>query len=524
MYLTYSYNFYKSKEDSILGLKHKDKWYIASVQTIPEAHTLIMSLYDNGYSLNITDFNQSPVYILDLDELTQEQYTLIHSKAFQDQVKNYFNLDFIEVRHSSSKSNLKAKMFLFKNWNRCFQLDNNNVPVNIDYTYSQARKEFQELTGIVPDYKMDSYSQITFGAKILDLPLPTHNITHTHCSQPKKLDCTNYSRTKNQDIKVPINLLDYTTLYGKKILIMPRLEWNYKFYNKMSDSMKKIQIKKGHRYNSSFRLINTVVFNCYLSNALYNTHYTLKDCDEKVKQVIFNSFEEPCSFWKESGSDIIKTTYKVFNDFKEKLEHSDIVTLYKDTCSKLKVRPSFTYKPKEISYMSFFKMLVPHLNTISDRYDRMKFLYETVNHDRLMFKKMKMCYNKLKNELIPCIDNTAKFRVSKYEYIVEEFNLTQVPVQINTRTEQLFCIKKHIPYKKVKEFFNRVLDTLTDTVEQSFNKLSELSEGCFRSITNTLLSPSLLLLSRWLHIRNIINNEELGLDDFRYLIYQFNNN
>ena len=47
MYITYSNSIYISKSDSINGLSKKDKWNIANVSSIKDAHDLIMALYDN---------------------------------------------------------------------------------------------------------------------------------------------------------------------------------------------------------------------------------------------------------------------------------------------------------------------------------------------------------------------------------------------------------------------------------------------------------------------------------------------
>ena len=118
-----------------------------------------------GHSINVSDYKTSPVAIIDCDKLTDQQYSEIYTDSWQSNIKSSLNLDYIEVRHSSSNSPNKAKIFCFKLFNREFHLDDEGTPLNTDFNYQSFRQEFESLTNIITDPKMDSYSQVTFRNK-----------------------------------------------------------------------------------------------------------------------------------------------------------------------------------------------------------------------------------------------------------------------------------------------------------------------------------------------------------------------
>lgn len=449
-----------------------------------------------GYSVNVSDYKTSFVYIIDCDHLTQSQALQVFSTEWQAKTKIHFDLDFIEVRQSASKSPDKAKIFCFKHFERSFSVDETNTPQNIDLTYHQFRLDFQEYTGIETDKAMDAYSQITFGCKIQDTELPAHDVTHLNCSQPKHLKDTSYNHTIAQDVIIPINIAEYTQLFGKNIMALPRLDWNTKVFNKKSSKSKKIIIKQGNRYNTSFRLINTIVFNLFVCKYFFNKNFTLKDCDNKLKQVIYDSFENPNTFLKESGDSLFKSTYSLYKTLETQLQHKDIISIYKTICKKLNLKERYIYKPNSCSYSAFFNSLIPVLNQISDRKNRMKYLFEVSNFETDLFNKLKKVYNRKKHLLKAC-QNTGNFKPSKYQYILTEYENTNESVTIKSHLEQIFCIKNKIPYTWIKKTINFLF--------KPFN----------------YISLSLIQLKEWVCIRNKLKLNLCSFEDLRNFNREF---
>lgn len=251
-------------------------------------------------------------------------------------------------------------------------------------------------------------------------------------------------------------------------------------------------IHEGNRYISTFRLINTTVFNAFVFNTFFDKNLNLKDIDKTIKTVIFKQYDSPNTFWKEKQSDIIKSTYKIYQDTLEYLKSNTILDLYYKICKDLNIKPKLLYTPHDFTLTEFFMSYKDELNSISSRRQRMIFLEKLANYDKDLFHKLKSIYNKKKSLLTPCI-NDGNYKPTSYRYLTDEYG--DGVILIETKNEQQFCLRNHLKYK-----WKCNTDKNNNFVFKSFNN-------------NT---PLLLLLNNKIQIQNRLKLKTVSVDDLKY--------
>lgn len=95
---------------------------------------------------------------MDLDELTTEQSNKITDFFFIEHLKEHFNLEDVVITDSASRLSYKKKLFLKGSFKR-------SIKENDDINYISFLEQFQDYTGIKPDYHQISLTQLTFGCK-----------------------------------------------------------------------------------------------------------------------------------------------------------------------------------------------------------------------------------------------------------------------------------------------------------------------------------------------------------------------
>jgi hypothetical protein len=95
---------------------------------------------------------------VDLDDLTTEQSDKITDIFFIEHLKEHFNLEDVKVLNSASKLEYKKKLFLKGHFIR-------EIEDNKDINYISFLEQFQDYTGIIPDYNQIPLTQLTFGCK-----------------------------------------------------------------------------------------------------------------------------------------------------------------------------------------------------------------------------------------------------------------------------------------------------------------------------------------------------------------------
>lgn len=257
-------------------------------------------------------------------------------------------------------------------------------------------------------------------------------------------------------------------------------------------------IHEGNRYISTFRLINTTVFNAFVFNTFFDKNLNIKDIDKTIKTIIFKQYDSPNTFWKEKQSDIIKSTYKIYQDTLEYLKSNTILDLYYKICKDLDIKPKLLYTPHDFTLTEFFMSYKDELNSISSRRQRMMFLEQLANYDKDLFHKLKSIYNKKKSLLTPCI-NDGNYKPTTYRYLTDEYG--DGVIFIETKNEQQFCCRNHLKYQ------------WKQSCKQS-NTNTNNSNFVFKSFNNN--TPLLLLLNNKIQIQNRLKLKTVSVDDLKY--------
>lgn len=93
-----------------------------------------------------------------MDDLTTEQSDKITDFFFIEHLKEHFNLEKIVLTDSASRLSYKKKLFLKGSFTR-------SINGNEDINYTSFLEQFQDYTGIIPDYNQIPLTQLTFGCK-----------------------------------------------------------------------------------------------------------------------------------------------------------------------------------------------------------------------------------------------------------------------------------------------------------------------------------------------------------------------
>lgn len=89
---------------------------------------------------------------------------------------------------------------------------------------------------------MDTYTQITFGSKEIDLNVDVSSLTKI--SQPAK------ERKFVKKTMIPVSQWEINKVHGKHKYLMPRLEWNTSHYDPRKKAFITNWIKKGSRHRT----------------------------------------------------------------------------------------------------------------------------------------------------------------------------------------------------------------------------------------------------------------------------------
>ena len=443
-YVVYiSNNSYSTKAECVLSHKNRHKYTLCKV-SYDKIREVIISSYLAGHIFNICDFDASPVYILDCDNLTDSQYNLIFSKAWQDQMIKNYNLSAIDVLPSASKSPSKAKIFCWFEHSREFSKNSNNQWTNIDCSHEKFLNQFYNDTQIEVDSRMNIYNQLTYGSKLDNktFDFSTVSIISNNCNQPKQLNNTCYNQ---HNIGIPVNPIEYNTLYGKLPRYnFPRFEWNTIHYSPDTPQHYKVtRISIGKRHSTILKVVSIVVFNAVLNNQVNNTNFTIKSCDKKIKDIIFENFESPNTFYSEESSYIQSLTYKLWNDY----NNSDIYQLYKNICSALKIKERYSYTPRDYSIKNlYYKPIYQDLFNAKSMDERLIIINSISPSVDITNTLIQYCY---KDKSLPKV--SRKSRISIYQYILDKVKQTGKNIYYYTEKsikEMIFCCKHKIKYLK----------------------------------------------------------------------------
>lgn len=378
MEIRYTKEFYKTKEDAQRNIS-KANWL-----SFDGNFDQILALYVNGHTLSLPGNDTNiDTYIIDCDELNEEQLDNISSPFYLMDLCVDLNCDSITVCDSASRKNNKKKLFVKGQFIR-------NIVDNEDVNYSEFVSKFEDITGIIVDKHQSKITQLTFGCydyqqagtftivhdeilmKSNDSFQPKKNydggknlvqnisttipmdIKNTTKIPPKKYKKKNTNEvgasvTSNQTITcIPINQKQYNKHFGKCTRNEPRLDWNTHKFTKEGSQV--VYIPVGSRDSMLGTIIKHVVLNAYNCNENHNMRFDIRNIKRTVKTIINLQYEKSTQFIKEEETKIYQECYNEW-------QHSQTLTLeeyYKEVCKKTGKKEKYRYTPRNQALKKIF--------------------------------------------------------------------------------------------------------------------------------------------------------------------------
>lgn len=336
-------------------------------------YDMLISLYQSGHTVHISDLEFTDTIILDLDKMNDNQANDIHDIFYIMDLTEKLGVEHIEVFDSASRKYNNQKLFINTKMDR-------NIVDNKDLAYTEFRTKFEELTGIACDSHMDSYTQITFGISLNDSKYYMTDDTFTNSIdsvQPKKI-ISDFSKLllSNSNINnkmekslitfekgqyIPLNQIEMNNKYGKEIRFSGRFDWNSKHYIGYRESEKTI-VKNGSRHKSLGILIKCVIYNALNQNKQYETNYNENDMLTTVYGVIGKQFENSKQFLYEEGKSIRIQIKKEL----EKANKMNLDDYYTEISKDSKIKQMFKYTPRELSAKGLFMKHITFFRTCTN--------------------------------------------------------------------------------------------------------------------------------------------------------------
>lgn len=284
MKIRFTKEVFRSKQETITALGS------VSWLEIEGDFNFLIELYRRGHVIHISDTVTTEALILDLDSLTQEQADLIHSEAYMAWLTANTGATRIVRFDSSSRKYCKQKLIVGKHTPRV-------LVRNKDQAYVAFRKEFEALTGMKCDSKMDAYTQVTFGVRESGLPKLDFSAA-TPSSQPKRCRPAEPQEISSQGRFIPLDAHGYNKRYGKKPRSCGRFEWLTDHYVGPRTT-KRTMISAGKRHNTIGKLIKCVVYNLMNQNKNFGADFVENDAATTIVSVVRRQFEGSAKFLNE---------------------------------------------------------------------------------------------------------------------------------------------------------------------------------------------------------------------------------
>lgn len=348
MKIRFTKNTYASKKRTIDSLSSAE-WLEAD----GDFNTLVY-LYQSGHVVHVSDTLNSCALILDLDDLTDAQAECIHHDSYLLWVQTAMQAKRIVRFDSSSRKYCKQKLLIEIDYKR-------DIVRNKDKAYIALRKQFEELTTIKCDPKMDSYTQVTFGIKLND---PQYEIAFDLASavpstQPKK--CRPYpdkhiSSHKDEGSKeepkgryIPLDAHAYNKRYGKRVREGGRFEWSTIHYVGPHDT-KLTVIRAGNRHNVLGKLIKCVVYNMLRQNADFKETFTEGDAMTTAVATVHKQFEGAAEFLRDEAMTLRAQLHMEL----ERAQAMPLEEYYKLVSSESQNKERYRYTPRTQTLKALF--------------------------------------------------------------------------------------------------------------------------------------------------------------------------
>lgn len=392
MEIRYTKEFYKTKEEAQRNIS-KANWL-----SFDGNFDQILALYSFGHTLSLPGYETNiDTYIIDCDELNEEQLENLSSPFYLMDLFEELNCDSITVCDSASRKNNKKKLFVKGQFIR-------NIVDNEDVNYSEFVSRFEDITGIIVDKHQSKITQLTFGCydehqqagsfaiahdEILMksissfqpkkdemvVKINSQNISSTH---PMDICCEN-KNTTNKSTKdetnevgasvasnltitcIPTNQKQYNHHYGKVTRTEPRLDWNTHKFTKEGSQI--VYIPVGSRDSMLGTIIKHVVLNAYNCNINHNERFDFRNIRRTVKTIINLQYEKSSQFIKEEET---KINQECYNEW----QHSQTMTLeeyYKEVCKKTGKKEKYKYTPRNQTLKQLFWDNITFFETCESR-------------------------------------------------------------------------------------------------------------------------------------------------------------
>lgn len=347
MKIRFTKNTYASKKKTIDSLGSAE-WLEAD----GDFNTLVY-LYQSGHVVHISDTANSCALILDLDDLTDAQAECIHHDSYLLWVQTAMQAKRIVRFDSSSRKYYKQKLLIEIDYKR-------DIVRNKDKAYIALRKQFEELTTIKCDPKMDSYTQVTFGIKLND---PQYEIafdlasavpsTQPSCSKKHPqiyLPEDGKGNRKELGRFIPLSPAGYNKHYGKQFRPEGRFDWTITHYVGFRQT-EKTRIRAGNRHNVLGKLIKCATYNALNQNQNYSTDFNANDVASTALCIVGIQFEHAKTFLAEECQSIMAQSYKEF----ERGSSMGLDEYYRLVCEESGCKVHYGYKPRSVSMRALLR-------------------------------------------------------------------------------------------------------------------------------------------------------------------------